>query len=69
MLEILILGFFGLAILRVAFATLLGRSVANTVVARLGYELLRLPFRVLGGMFRLAAWALRDVRPRGGTVR
>lgn len=60
--QVLILGFFGLAILRGVFGLLLGARAGDTLVAHLAYDLLRLPFRLVRGVFRLAAWPLREPR-------
>ena len=66
MLEILILAFFIVAIFRVMSAQLLGHRLAETFLTRLAYELLRLPFRLARGVFRLASWSVRVPRlPQG----
>ena len=60
--QVLILGFFGLAILRGVFGLLLGARAGDTLVAHLAYDLLRLPFRLVRGAFRLAFWPFREPR-------
>ena len=61
-LQILILGFFGLAILRGIFGLFLGERAGDALVAHLAHDLVRLPFRVVRGMFRLVTWPLREPR-------
>lgn len=60
--QILILGFLALAILRGIFGLLLGGRAGDALVARLAYDLLRLPFRMVRGVFQMATWSLREPR-------
>ena len=60
--QVLILGFLALAILRGFFGLLLGGRAGDALVARLASHLLRLPFRMVRGLFPMATWSLREPR-------
>jgi len=61
--QLLLLTFLGLAVLRGVLALVLGGGVADHAVGQLTYVLLTLPFRMARGLVRVAAASLR--LPRG----